>query len=267
MNSIISIKKTLLKKVFNSPQAYRLYRYYKQLGSGVIFKKVNYPIRDIVICGMPRSGSTLLFNLIKQITLIYSQKVNTYFNYDSEYRNLLTAETSIYVKKNHRFSPLLSKRIEKKLTIGFFTHRDLRDVVVSLIQKGRITDFYEWLNRRKLRKIVNDSMLYAHTKNIILISYDDLLNNKRKIISKISAELNIQLSDEEIENLIKSSDIEKIKKQIADRRTLDVIDISTQLHSNHIKDGIVGKWKEKLNEDQIKIINEKSQDFMQFFGY
>lgn len=267
MNSVYDIKKKLIARIFKSPRMYRLYRYYKQLGSGVFFRTTNYPIRDIIICGMPRSGSTLLFNLIKQLMIIHSNKVNTYFNYDLEYRELLSNERSIYVKKNHRYSPLLSKRIEKKLSIGFFTHRDIRDVVVSLIQKGRITDFYDWLARRKLRKIINDSMLYANTKNIILIPYEELINDKKNVILKVAGKLNICLTESEINSLIDSSDIEKIKEDIKIRGEVGKIDVITQLHSNHIKDGIVGKWKEILSKDQIDIINESGKDFLKFFRY
>lgn len=216
---------------------------------------------------MPRSGSTLLFNIIKEMLKLHTAKIDPYFINDKEYNKLLKNEISLVVKKNHRYSPLLKNRIMKGLSIGFFTHRDIRDVVVSLVQKGRIPDFDKWVNRGRLRKIVNDAFLYASTGKVMMIEYEHLLNQKKNVIDRVEKKLKLNLTDEEKESIIEKTDIEKTQKMLKEKDENEQIDYSNHLHQNHISDGKIGKWKQCLTDYEIQVINLEAKDFLNFFNY
>lgn len=261
------MKKKILKFIFQHPHIYSLYLTARNFDARTFFSIKSYQIKDVVICGMPRSGSTLLFNIIKEMLRLHYTKIDPYFINDKQYNKLLKSEISLVVKKNHRYSPLLKKRIMKGLSIGFFTHRDIRDVVVSLKQIGRIPEFDKWTNRGRLRKIVNDALLYAETRKVTMIEYDQLLNQKKNVIDQLEKRLGLKLTDEEKEIIIQKTDIDKTKKMLESRNESEQIDYSNHLHQNHISDGKVGKWKDILTDDEIVRINNEAKDFLNLFNY
>lgn len=260
------MNKNFKKYIFQHPYLYSLYLTSRNLSFPSIFRANTYKVKDIVVCGMARSGSTLLFNIIKEMVKFHYQKVDPYFINDREYANLLQNEISLFIKKNHRFTFSLKRRFAKKLTYGFFTHRDIRDVVVSLMQIGRITDFEKWVADGRLRKIVNDALLYSRNGDVTMIEYDDLVNNKLQVINSIAEKLKLKLSENEIEWILNKTDIESTKQQLSLKENNE-IDLTNHLHKNHISDGKIGKWKEVLSKEQIEVINELTKDFLKFFNY
>jgi|GEM_PF-1860445 len=260
------MNKNFKEIIFRHPLLYSVYLTSRNFSLSSILKANSYKVKDIVVCGMARSGSTLLFNIIKEMVNFHYRKIDPYFIDDSEYSNLLNHEISLFIKKNHRYSFSLQRRLKKKLTFGFFTHRDIRDVVVSLMQNGRITDFNKWSADGRLRKIVNDALLYARTGNVMMIEYEDLLNNKLKVIDIIADNLKLNLFPEEEQSIVEKTDLVSTKKLLSAKET-DTIDLANHLHKNHISDGKVGKWKEILTKEQIAYINSSTKDFLDFFHY
>jgi len=232
------------------------------------FRSFKYPIKDIVVCGMPRSGSTLLFNLIRELMAVELGRSDGFFADESEYKKILLNEKSFFIKKNHEMSWVLINRINSNLSIGFFTYRDIRDVVVSLMQKGWIQDFDQWIDRKYLHRIVNNSLIYADVRNMHLISYEYLMNNKMKVVKDIKKVLNLQNIDEfSIEMIIKSSSIEEVRNKIEKMPKSEEYDRYTHLHKDHIADAEIGKWKYYLSDKQIEVINAISKKYLIKFDY
>jgi hypothetical protein len=263
------IKNIVRDKIYDHRCLYSLFTYMRYLKSSkLFFYRINYPIRDIVVCGTPRSGSTLLFNLVREMVRVKLDRIDGFFATENQYKNLLLNENSFFVKKNHEISWLLMRRIKMKLSIGFFTHRDIRDVVVSLMQKGWVQDFDDWIDRKGLHKIVNDALIYAGVKNMNFISYEELINDRIKIIENIQKILNIDSIEESLMNVIeKNSSIEETKKRIENTLINDDHNRYTHLHRNHIADARVGKWKYYLSDEKIEIINSISKDYLIKFNY
>lgn len=260
------MNKNFKNYIFNHPFLYSLYLTSRGLSLSSIFNANSYKIKDVVVCGMARSGSTLLFNIIKEMLIFHYQKVDPYFINDSEFGRLLENEISMFVKKNHRYTYSLHRRLKKNLSYGFFTHRDIRDVVVSLMQKGRIPDFNRWVADGRLRKIVNDSLLYAKTGKVMMIEYEELINNKLAVINNISKKLKLNLTANETLLIVNHTDMESVKNRLESKENSE-IDLTNHLHKNHISDGKVGKWRDTLNKEQVKIINNLTQDFLKYFNY
>ncbi|MCP5061608.1 MAG: sulfotransferase domain-containing protein [Ignavibacteriae bacterium] len=231
------------------------------------FFNISFAVKDIVVCGMPRSGSTLLYNIIREIITNNQPTVDRYFSDASGYKKLLKSEVFSNINKTHSFSPLLAKRIEKEYTLGFFSHRDVRDIIVSLMQKGRIMDIEDWLNTIKLEKLVNDSILLAKIKNMTIISYQDMVEKKEEVILNISKKLNIILKQDEIKKIVEKTSIRHSREIVEKIQVEKEYDIKTQLHHNHIADGRVGKWKQILDEKQINIINKRAKRYLTLFSY
>lgn len=255
--------KSRIKLFFvNNLYFYKLLRTY-QNRSTVFF---NRP-KDIIVCGMQRSGSTMLFNLVRNLVNLSNNEINTFFETDFGYNNILKIDHHSLIKKTHNFSPYIAKQIKRKKIIAFFTHRDIRDVMVSVIQKGWVKNIDEWIENGRLKAIANNAILWAKTKNMIVLSYTDLMQNREKCVQTIAETLNIKLTSEQISPIINSSNIEQVREQIKDMARNSKINTESQLHHNHIADAETGKWKNFFSPEEIRKINKLCADYLNFFNY
>lgn len=229
--------------------------------------KHTFQIKDIVVCGVQRSGSTLLFNIINQILAENKYNEDTFFEKEILYKKLLEKERSIQVRKNHTYLPLVANRIKKGLTIGFFTHRDIRDVLVSSIQKGWLTNIQEWVESQRIRYMINNSLLYAKTPYIHIYSYHELMHDRRNVIKSVSEVLGIELNEESIEKIIRNTSIDKVKSKLQEIPQDVKLYYDNQLHRNHIADGESGKWEEFFTEEEKKFLNNYCGEYLRYFNY
>jgi LPS sulfotransferase NodH len=226
-----------------------------------------YEIKDIIVCGMQRSGSTLLFNIINEVLKENNSHIDTFFEEEIKYKKLLASERSTLVKKNHTYLPLVAKRIKKGQTIGFFTHRDIRDVIVSSIQKGWLNSIDEWISNLRIKYMINNSILYAKTPNMHIVSYEQLMGSKTEVIINVANKLGISLSQEAIEKIEKNTSMNIVKKKLQEIPEGMKLEYSDQLHKNHIADGKIGKWRNHLSEEEITRLTLYCKEYLHFFGY
>jgi len=265
---LIPIQNYIRRTVKSHKHLYYIYRFIRHLKDdmSLFYFFHRYPITDVVVCGMPRSGSTLLFNILREMVRMDLDKRDGFFKNDKEYDHLLKSEKSYFVKKTHNLSWILIKRIRRKKTIGFFTHRDIRDIVVSMMQKGWIEDFDTFITH-SLPSIINIALIYASVKNMHVYSYEELINNKIKIIQDLQNILNVKIDEDSVYKIIERTSIEKAKEIIAKLGKNQNYDPTSHLHKNHIRDAKIGKWKEKLTKNQIEIINSVAKDYLKYFNY
>ena len=262
------MKKSVKKLIFSSPQLYRWYvKYYMNANSLLYSGKHTYEIKDIIICGMQRSGSTLLFNIVNEVLSRNKHKQDTFFEEEILYKKLLQQELSTSVKKNHTYLPMVAQRVKKGISIGFFTHRDIRDVIVSSIQKGWLNNVEEWVENERIRYMANNALLYAKTPNMHVISYQKLMNDKEAVIKEVANKLDIVLDEQDIADIHHKTSIENTKKKLAAIPEEKKLLYTDQLHKNHIADGKTGKWINDLSKDEIALVTELTKDFLLYFGY
>lgn len=257
------LREFLKEKIYGNLTLYNAMLYIKHPP----LKMCNPKYKDVVVCSIQRSGSTLLFNLVSSILLEYRNVNDTFFSSVETYNEMCKRELSLLVKKTHSYMPLLGSRIEKGETIAFFSHRDIREIVSSAIQKGMIKDLDSWLNKGGLHKFVNDALLFKKTNKVVFVSYDDLTNNIETVVKKIEYSLNIQLSEEKKVDLIKSNSIDNIKKKIAEIPKDEKLIYSNQLHKNHISENNSKQWDEFISEKQMNKILTIAKDYQKAFNY
>ena len=177
------------------------------------------------------------------------------------------------LRKTHDYSITLKNRIENKCTIGIFSHRHLLDVIASLIEKGWIKNIKDFLSQYGLEKLVYNSILIAKIRGVILISYEELLNEKEIFIQKIAKQLDLSLNEEQIQEIIYETSIEKIKKKISnmsfEKIGNDLVNKETGLHINHINNPALNKWTKVLSEEDVNLIKGRKAygSYNKFFGY
>tara|TARA_Y100001938_G_C8063762_1_gene418923 strand:- start:362 stop:1021 length:660 start_codon:yes stop_codon:yes gene_type:complete len=207
-------------------------------------------------CGNYRSGSTLIYRIIK---------------------NLIkeTGSESFY-KTTKVHQDWMEKFNEEDLSI--YSYRDVRDAMASFCYKDKVNfetfrdhtgagrnviEFIKWM-------IDYDDFIKKYEQerpgNVIIFKYeDDIIGKTFQVVESIRKFLLI-LDDRHSQSIAEKLSFENAKK-ISD--TLVQHDQSTQLHPNHLKDGKPQKYKEAFSKEQIEKINndEKISAWLNKNGY
>jgi hypothetical protein len=209
----------------------------------------------IYLCaGMPRSGSTWLFNAVR-LLLKYAGAPDLAGGYVGQSEELLTHRTALI--KLHPFHPELAARADVILT----THRDLRDVSASMqrhYQRGySAADMNEWV-----RSQVRWSQVAAYD-----LHYENLLVDKLAEIKKIAAALKLPpatLDALPYETVAGEIDGEKFKRRFSESTAYDAVNL---LHEGHITDGRHGSWEGVLSAPCLAAIEKEFRGWMTLRGY
>jgi len=109
-------------------------------------------------------------------------------------------------------------------------------------------------------------------KNFLLIRYEDLLNNTKNEIKKITKYLNkffdIKENDEIINTIIKNTSFSNLKKQEDDQGFVEsILDENTNEKKKFFHLGPENKWENLLNEEIINKIEKRFGSTMKKLGY
>jgi hypothetical protein len=207
----------------------------------------------IICAGMVRSGSTILFNIVR---LLYEHKCgasNVYGCWIKQYDK--NDPRHVHIVKIHKYN---EKLIDND-TLVITSRRDIRDVAASLMRKGWIRDGIIPSIEKVLDKYV---AWYQHS--IYDMSYEDMCQNRVEIIKEIAVALKLEISN---------SDVHKINEHIkslsywSEGKRTRVYNEITLFHKHHISDGSYGSFRGTLtNEDIAKIEHKYSEWILKEMG-
>lgn len=225
----------------------------------------------ILNCGGPRSGSTLLNMIIKEVLLVGLESEDNYVDNLSDLSSRLALYKYFTLVKTHRYFPNVQGLIKRNQVIAFMTHRHIRDVVVSLCQKGWVEEVGDFIDSKDLKQISFSSCAYAKMKGMNIISYQELMDNPKSVIYFVCNKLDIKMDEQQIDAIVNSVSKENVHKKIRgienDNKSEACLDSSTGLHKGHINDGKTGKWREFLSASESSAITAECQDYLSYFGY
>lgn len=190
----------------------------------------------IYSAGMPRSGSTLLYNIIRLIlSSKYSDKLS--HGWIEEVNEIPKGE--VYLIKTHHLNRMMTWRAFKT----FYTFRDIRDVLVSrqkMFKKEpsiEIVRFY----------IQQDQIAKKYADKVF--SYDLLTNETIKVTNEISESLQISVKSDQILKLLPNPASVSTLKSGHSKQTL--------LHKNHVTGTKKLEWKDVLSDNLIRQIHNE----------
>lgn len=220
---------------------------------------------DIFLVSYQNSGSTWLRNLIyESITGKNPLEENTEkeFPFVGKHKNttpIINGKRRII--KGH--SPYRKEYRGKKI---IYLVRDPRDIVVSkyhkaIKEKWKIKSKDDFLDKFIKGKIMSEGHWDEHVKSWLdakkqgklklhIIRYKDLKKNTEKELKKIIDFLNLERDKNQIKKSIEDNKIEKMRKI-----------------NPHARKGKAENWKEELNKEQAKKIENKFWGIMNYLGY
>ena len=104
----------------------------------------------ILNCGVPRSGSTKLNQMITQLLHPNYKGNYQYVDNVGSLRKSIVSENENIILKTHTYFPQLKSGIKNGSVKAFMTHRDIRDVAVSIITRGWANDTQELIESGRL---------------------------------------------------------------------------------------------------------------------
>lgn len=237
--------------------------------------------KDIYLVSYPRSGNTWMRVLLAEI--LYGKSGDSlkdieYYIPDIHFqplkRNVLDGDFHI-VKSHSQY--LRTKEMEKYKRIIYLI-RDPRDVVLShfryMSARGYENDLdhflMDWLAGRiwptSWREHINSWTGIGMERNVAdvcVIHYEDLLSEPISQVCKILDFIGLQKGLDAIQRAIELSSPENMRKKekLGLRHGEDVKGMK------FIGEAVNGKWKEKLNTNQVKLIEEYSFIEMKYHGY
>ena len=203
----------------------------------------------VVVAGIPRSGSTWMFNAVKAILETQEQAVVSQW---IEEKRPFSAEAVNLVKVHAPDSELKS---EADIVLSSF--RDLRDIAASVIAMG-------WADEGQALGTI-DAIRLAHdfwsSGSVLDVPYEVLKENPFRIVKALASAMGIRLTDCKVSEVVSS--IPHTAKAIGPGG----YDPVSLLHERHVNDGTPGRWRYSLSEKLAAGIWLRHSDWLATHGY
>lgn len=195
----------------------------------------------LVIAGMRRSGSTLAYQLGCAIAGNKSglRKI-------SEVPKGVENRQDWYVIKTHRYLPETLPEIESGKVQVIITIRDPRDIATSIMSLKEQP--FDMALSKVAWEIEQYRFWLGNCKGLHILRYEDFYNNLEVLIRKISGAIGMELDQSKIDEL---SERFSFENNMA--RSKEIVKTEADyMFPGHIQDGIVGKWRVWLTDEQIE---------------
>lgn len=233
----------------------------------------------IFCCGAQRSGSTLQYNIVAEIVeQTHSGRRITYF--EAKDFPIIKEKYAKYdglkVVKTHKISQPMAEEFSFNNAMGVYCYRDIKDVIVSIKNKNKNSETIESIiDSDFIETYIEDYFTCQHLNKLLQSRYEDFVLDIKSEIRRVSQYLNINITDEvvdEIENRLKIENLKNDSSQDLVEYTFSnglsqKYDRKTLLHKNHIHSGEAQQWKKTLKNDEILDIERKAFEWLYNHNY
>lgn len=205
----------------------------------------------ILSAGLPRSGSTLLYNLLR-LTLVHHLNDDEHLScgWIEDMRTVPFGNYTLLKLHNHE------EDLTRRSDLIVYSYRDIRDVLASQQRKFGTPPS---LNLADHLVSQHDSWCQsAH----IQIRYEDFDTKRQsQLVKEIANHLDLA-------NHIRPHQvIHQLEALPKTSETSEKYDPDTLFHPGHITDGRHGSWKNQLEQDLVKAVEAKHGDWLTNHGY
>lgn len=235
----------------------------------------------IICCGINRSGSTWVYQVMQE--LFAGKKVKDLGFVDNEFLSLQEAvkeDTNIILAKMHNHPEGLKLFLSDHQVKLVYSHRDLRACILSLMKK---TDkpFDKVYTMPFFREAVFSLSDWQSYNKISYVDYKAIRGDSERAIKQIADFL--QIKGTNTQKIKDKFSIESQKKRIKTYRKSPKVmfkillhklklapmpkDENSLLHFNHIQSGSIEEWKKVYSDEQSNIVKTTYSEWMNFFKY
>jgi hypothetical protein len=221
----------------------------------------------VVLLGMPRSGSTLAFNLARELILHESNNEDVLARFaDSEALDSFLVSAlhgrQPFVLKSHKLGPLAQSHVVTGEVATIYTWRDPRDAIAShMVFFG--SSFVRAMNdvSRSLTYFENDWKGHC-----LEIAYPELWPLSHGVVLKIAEYLKIDCTDDFVRRLLEKYSFERMheftrrhenfagKRGRYLQRAGHKVTTVGEWHEGHLQSGAAGSWRKTLTAEEIRVL-------------
>ena len=213
-----------------------------------------------------------MYNAVLMLVRSRSQATGLFSDTIPEDLALLAESEAILVVKCH--APDASFRGLARMMNApiVLTVRDPRDCLVSFecaFQSERSAAFHE-LNQSAFALLE----IADHPRQLV-VKYEEFAD-RAKVIELLASLLGIRASGKLVRGISEALDPEVVKTKIAQWEVHGALDLDrpaevwteeTHWHSNHVADGLTGKYVDQLSAHEAAIVGSRLRGFFETFGY
>jgi hypothetical protein len=219
-------------------------------------------------CGLNSSGSTWLFNLLREICLAEGWRFLSLFAASEADLLPLLVGTARIVVKLHAPPPALRSFIAGCGEPLLMTVRDPRDAVVSLMRRfGQGFD----AALDQIAASAESLAELAKLRPIEALRYEDGFVGSPALFDRVAAMLGAGPLGGRREAILARLSPDQVARRIdelaAAGRLPGGVDLATHWHLNHVGDGKVGKFADALSPAQQDAVARRTAEFCERFGY
>ena len=227
-------------------------------------------VQILLNCGPPRSGTTLIDVVLRQLVHMKSEQTLKYASSPCDLKSIVGMQHTQVVVKTHRYFPFSEAGIQHGKVIPILMHRDIKDIAASLKERGWIEDIEKECERNFFRHLSLSTLSYAQHRQAVILRYDDISRNPEKIINSLAGAVGVKLSTLERESLLAkyfSTKTTATQTSSSLRLKGNEWDPITGFHPNHIQNPESGKWRKELTEKEANLIDTQCSEYDKSFGY
>lgn len=233
------------------------------------------PHQLIWCLGMYASGSTWLFNAVREVAAVLYPAYHVSGRWAGGMKQLKNLSPALNVVKTHELTPAAAKFMQGRADVIFLSLRDPRDAVTSLMQHMG-ENFTQAL--RRIETSARFTARHAGDARARLFIYESGFTETQAVFDDLAAALGGTLTAEQRHTLFASSRRRKIEEKISrlaelpsawlNPATGDLLDRDTQWHRHHAgRSGETGRWRQALAPQQVVEIEQNLAEFMRNFDY
>lgn len=224
----------------------------------------------LLVCGMHRSGSTLVWQIARQLVdgqpgLRNPRGVST-----EEYPEAARNPDDLLMAKVH-FRPALNREdFPDEGARYLYTYRDPRDVVASLFRKGRAKPGDPERGARNSRLIVRRELrgdeFWTSKDDVWIGRYEDFRDDVPGLVRQLASYLGVTVDDDRVTQIVRDVDL-AAQEERAKAAKQHGVDDDLRVTSNHITDGREGAWRDTLTSEELVAIEGESARWLVEHGY
>ncbi len=225
----------------------------------------------VLVCGMHRSGSTLVWQITR---LLLEGQPGLRNPRDVELKDFAAAAADpedLLMAKVHYRPTFSEEEFPREGAIYLYTYRDVRDAIASLYRKGRYTkrDPRRGPRNSRLatRRELAGSDMWTSMPGAWIAKYEDFRNDVPGLVRNLATTLQIELTEERLAVICAEVEIDAQKQRVLQAALVVGIDEDSRITQNHITDGREGAWRDTLTEGELGAIELESGAWLVTHGY
>lgn len=224
----------------------------------------------VLVCGMHRSGSTLVWQITR---LLLEGQPGLRNPRDVELKDFAAAAADpedLLMAKVHYRPTFAEEEFPREGAIYLYTYRDVRDAIASLYRKGRYTKRDPRRGPRNSRLAARREMagseMWTSMPGVWVAKYEDFREDVPGLVLNLARTLQVEVSDERLSAICAEVDIDAQKQRVQAALVVG-IDEDSRITQNHITDGREGAWRDTLTEGELGAIELETGAWLVTHGY